>query len=49
MINELKRWGNGLINLIIPKVCTVCHRALVEGEDIMCLDCMLKLPKTTFR
>ena len=24
MINELKRWCNGLINLIIPKVCTVC-------------------------
>ncbi len=48
MNRSFRHWGNSFINLLFPKVCTVCRNTLVEGEDIMCLDCLLKLPKTTF-
>lgn len=50
MIERLKNnmivWGEGLVNLIFPNVCTVCHRTLVRGEDVMCLGCRLELPRT---
>lgn len=35
-----------LLNLIFPNVCTVCGRTLVKGEKILCLDCLLSMPRT---
>lgn len=44
--DSLKLWGEGLVNLVFPNVCTVCHRTLVRGEEVMCLECELGLPRT---
>lgn len=38
--------ATSIVDVIIPRVCTVCHTSLVEGEDVMCLDCLLHLPRT---
>ncbi|MBE6319219.1 MAG: ComF family protein [Bacteroidales bacterium] len=43
---DLKSWGNALLRVIFPEVCEVCGRALTEGENIICLHCMMDLPKT---
>lgn len=45
-INNLKLWGRDMFNVIIPDLCTVCHTSLIPGEDIMCLKCMINLPRT---
>ncbi|MFA4054553.1 ComF family protein [Duncaniella muris] len=42
------RWLRGLVNIIFPDVCTVCHRPLVDGEDFICLQCLLDMPVTNF-
>lgn len=39
-------WGKDLVNVILPDVCSVCHTTLVDGEDIMCLKCLMGLPQT---
>lgn len=43
----LARWGRNLVDAIFPRVCEVCGTTLVEGEDIMCLQCLLDLPRTS--
>ncbi|MCM1163527.1 MAG: ComF family protein [Muribaculaceae bacterium] len=35
-----------LIDILLPRVCTVCHKPLVKGEDVMCLRCLAELPLT---
>ncbi|MDE6395352.1 MAG: ComF family protein [Duncaniella sp.] len=37
-----------MVDVLFPRVCTVCHTTLVEGEDIMCLKCLLDLPRVGF-
>ena len=36
------------INLFFPDVCPVCGDGLLRGENIMCVPCLLKLPRTNF-
>lgn len=48
MISTLLRWGGNLLDLFFPRVCTVCHTPLVEGEDLMCLGCLMELPRVEF-
>lgn len=48
MFAGLRRWGHNLVDVLFPRVCTVCHTTLVEGEDIMCLKCLLDLPRVGF-
>ncbi len=43
----LARWGRNLIDTVFPRVCEVCGTTLVEGEDILCLQCLLDLPRTS--
>lgn len=38
-----------LVDLFFPQVCTVCHTPLVEGEDVMCLGCLMELPRIGFK
>lgn len=38
----------GLLSLLFPRVCGVCGRVLVEGEEIMCVGCRLMFPLTRF-
>lgn len=49
MRRSLLRWGGNLLDLFFPRVCTVCHTSLVEGEDVMCLGCMMDMPRVTFK
>lgn len=43
---NLKSLFQDIINLIFPNTCLVCGENLVEGEDIVCLSCLYKIPKT---
>lgn len=39
---------NDLLLLLFPETCTVCGNKLIEGEKVICLHCLYKLPKTNF-
>jgi ComF family protein len=36
------------ISLFFPNYCLGCNNALVKGEEILCTDCILELPKTNY-
>ena len=42
------RGFRGIISLLYPECCHVCDKKLVEGENYICLDCLLKMPKTNY-
>lgn len=37
---------SNLIQLLFPDTCHICGRALVEGEELLCLDCFAGIPRT---
>lgn len=39
---------NDLLNLFYPRLCLLCQRSLVEGEEHICLHCSNHLPYTHF-
>jgi len=39
---------NDFFNLIFPKLCSACNGALLKSEKIICLNCVINLPKTDF-
>lgn len=40
-------WAD-LSGMFFPKCCPVCHRALVEGEELLCMECVWKIPRTGY-
>ncbi len=36
------------LDLIIPRVCSICGRRLSPGEDFICVECNLHLPRTYY-
>lgn len=38
-----------LVNLFFPHVCAGCEQPLSRGEQVVCVDCISKLPGTAFR
>ena len=42
----LKKWISSLVDVVLPRVCQVCGTTLVEGEQVMCLECFMRLPRT---
>lgn len=40
-------WGD-FISLFFPNYCLGCTNTLVKGEEILCTQCILELPKTYF-
>lgn len=46
LLHGLRDTASELLDIIFPRVCTVCRRALVRGEDVMCVGCMMDLPVT---
>ena len=44
----LGRWMDDLRHLFFPEVCPVCGKALVEGEETLCLECDAAMPRTMF-
>ncbi|MDR1881554.1 MAG: ComF family protein [Prevotella sp.] len=36
------------LNLFFPDLCVVCNQRLSEGEEYICTDCLLSIPKTNY-
>jgi len=48
MIPSGRKIVDDFINLIYPRYCLCCGRALVTGEEYICTHCMFNMPKTNF-
>ncbi len=44
----LKSLLQALGHLFSPRVCRICGTTLAEGEEVMCLNCLLSMPRTHF-
>ena len=44
----LKEAGRDFISLFFPNYCFGCSQSLVKGEDTLCTNCLLELPKTNY-
>ncbi|MBK5721046.1 ComF family protein [Dysgonomonas sp. Marseille-P4677] len=44
----MKTIVHNFLNLFFPDLCVVCNNRLTEGEQHICTDCLLLLPKTNF-
>lgn len=43
---NLKKLLRAGVDTIYPRVCCVCHRSLTAGEEVICLHCLDRLPRT---
>jgi len=43
-----KLWITDLLKLFFPNNCLACGQALVRQEEVICLECNFKLPRTGF-
>jgi len=41
-------WTTDFFNLFFPDICQACGEPLVKNENVICLSCLYKLPKTNF-
>jgi len=41
-------WLNGIIHLFFPRTCQACGHVLYAQEEILCMKCLFRLPKTNF-
>ena len=39
---------NDFLSLIFPRVCHACGNLLFKNEEVICISCLYKLPKTNF-
>lgn len=44
VVEVIRRCSRALIGMLYPEVCEVCGRALVEGEEMLCLKCLADMP-----
>lgn len=45
---KAKEFFDDFISLIFPNLCVCCNNNLLKGEDLICIGCLLKLPKTNY-
>lgn len=45
MLRTLRYIANGVIDLLSPRLCPICH-ARVDDKDVICSDCLRALPRT---
>ncbi len=45
---KVKEHFDDFISLIFPNLCVCCNNNLLKGEDLICVGCLLKLPKTNY-
>lgn len=45
---RVKEYVGALTDVIFPRTCEVCGRTLVGGEKVICLDCLMGMPRTQF-
>ncbi|HKK38037.1 MAG TPA: phosphoribosyltransferase family protein [Cryomorphaceae bacterium] len=41
-------WLSDFANLFFPKICIGCAQPLNASEDTICIDCLIKLPRTNY-
>lgn len=41
-------WLTDFLNLFFPNQCQACGKPLIRNENIICLSCLYKLPRTNF-
>jgi len=46
---QIPFWLNDILNLFYPNICQACGIALNQQENIICISCQVKLPKTGFQ
>ena len=39
---------NDLLKLLFPETCAICGKTLLDEEELICLHCLYKLPKTAY-
>jgi ComF family protein len=44
----LAHMQQGLLHLFYPRLCAGCRAALTRAEQVLCLGCMQKLPRTSY-
>ena len=42
------KWIDDLKELLFPRYCKVCRRRLMHGEQHLCINCQLELPRTHY-
>jgi ComF family protein len=42
----LRRLFHDFTGVLFPRCCPICHKTLVEGEDLLCIECHWKIPRT---
>jgi ComF family protein len=45
---KLRAYWADFVSLLFPELCHACGESLVEGEDLICTDCIYNLPYTNF-
>ena len=40
----MKQLWNDIVNLFYPRLCILCSRPLIKGEEQICLHCLARLP-----
>ncbi len=45
---SVRRWTDDLLGVIYPHTCEICGEALLEGEKVICLNCLAKIPRKNF-
>lgn len=48
MIRTIKQWLRATADVLLPRVCPVCHKALDGDERWLCRKCMATMPRTRF-
>ncbi len=44
----LQVFFRSILSLFYPQYCCVCNKKLIDEEQYVCLDCLLKMPKTNY-
>lgn len=47
-LKSVKSLAFDLSRVLFPVCCPVCHKALVEGEELLCIGCHFKIPRTGY-
>lgn len=42
------KFFDSILNIIFPKLCCTCAKALTKNEELICFHCRSELPKTNF-
>ncbi len=40
------KWFRHFLDIIYPRSCEACGKSLMGGENLICIDCMIDLPRT---